>query len=118
MGKLLQRNMILKHGFLVMDNIKKLLVVQTVQIIKHADYKLDMVKVKLKDKQHNHMFNGTLCATTRTICAILENYQTENGIRIPEVLRPYLHLPDDQELIPFVRDPPQVKAPGKKKSKK
>ena len=76
-------------------------------------------KVKGQTTQaYVHMLNGTLCATTRTICAILENYQTENGIRIPEVLRPYLHLPDDQELIPFVRDPPQVKAPGKKKSKK
>ena len=26
------------------------------------------------------MLNATLVATTRTICAILENYQTNNGI--------------------------------------
>jgi len=64
-----------------------------------------------------HMLNGTLCATTRTICAILENYQTPEGIRIPEVLRPYLHVPADQELIPFVRELLPVKG-EKKKGKK
>ena len=37
-----------------------------------------------------HMLNATMCATTRTICAILENYQTEDGIVIPEPLRPYM----------------------------
>ena len=34
-----------------------------------------------------HMLNATMCATTRTICAILENYQTEEGIVVPEVLK-------------------------------
>merc|ERR1712063_180796 len=73
-------------------------------------------KVKGQTTQaYVHMLNGTLCATTRTICAILENYQTENGIRIPEVLRPYLHLPDDQEIIPFTRELPKEKVTGKKK---
>jgi seryl-tRNA synthetase len=33
------------------------------------------------------MLNGTLCATERTLCCILENYQTENGLRVPEVLQ-------------------------------
>ena len=32
------------------------------------------------------MLNGTLCATTRTLCCILENYQTETGVKVPEVL--------------------------------
>ena len=35
-----------------------------------------------------HMLNATMCATT--ICAILENYQTEKGIVVPEVLRAYV----------------------------
>lgn len=65
-----------------------------------------------------HMLNGTLCATTRTICAILENNQTKEGIKIPNVLKPYLHLPDDQDIIPFTREPPKVKAVGKKKTNK
>ena len=34
-----------------------------------------------------HMLNATMCATTRTLCAILENYQTEDGVVVPEVLR-------------------------------
>jgi seryl-tRNA synthetase len=33
------------------------------------------------------MLNATMCATTRTICAILENYQTDDGILVPEVLK-------------------------------
>ncbi len=35
--------------------------------------------------------NGTLCAITRTIVAILENHQRADGsVRVPEVLRPFL----------------------------
>jgi seryl-tRNA synthetase len=35
--------------------------------------------------------NGTLCAVPRTIVAILENHQLEDGsVRVPELLRPYL----------------------------
>jgi len=36
------------------------------------------------------MLNSTLCATERTICAILELYQTPDGIRVPKVLQPYM----------------------------
>ena len=36
------------------------------------------------------MLNATMCATTRTICAILENYQTDDGILIPEVLKQFM----------------------------
>lgn len=41
-------------------------------------------------KEYCHMLNGTLCAVTRTMCCICENYQTEEGIVIPEVLRPFM----------------------------
>lgn len=35
--------------------------------------------------------NGTLCAVTRTIVAILENHQQSDGsVRVPEALRPFL----------------------------
>lgn len=37
-----------------------------------------------------YMLNSTLCATTRVICCILENYQTVSGIIIPEVLKKYI----------------------------
>jgi seryl-tRNA synthetase len=35
--------------------------------------------------------NGTLCAVTRTIVALLENHQQADGsVRVPQALRPYL----------------------------
>lgn len=37
-----------------------------------------------------HMLNATMCATTRAICAILENYQTAEGIIIPEPLKEFM----------------------------
>lgn len=36
------------------------------------------------------MLNATMCATTRVICALLENYQTEEGVTVPEALKPYM----------------------------
>ncbi|SPQ21694.1 2e637d13-7561-4aa6-af79-da4a248b1033 [Thermothielavioides terrestris] len=52
-------------------------------------------------KTYVHCLNSTLCATTRTICAILENFQTEDGVNIPEPLRKY--LPGAPEFIPFAK---------------
>ncbi len=40
--------------------------------------------------QFCHLVNATLCATQRTLCCILENYQTPYGLVIPEVLRPFM----------------------------
>uniref|UniRef100_A0A6B2L3X5 serine--tRNA ligase n=1 Tax=Arcella intermedia TaxID=1963864 RepID=A0A6B2L3X5_9EUKA len=58
-----------------------------------------------------HMLNSTLTATERTICCLLENYQTEKGIRIPTVLQPYLapftKKLEDPTLIPFVKPLPK-----------
>lgn len=42
------------------------------------------------DKLYVHMLNGTMCATTRTMCCILENNQTPEGIRIPPALQPFM----------------------------
>ena len=44
------------------------------------------------------MLNGTMCATQRTMCCILENYQTPEGLRIPKVLQPYM---GGVEFIPY-----------------
>lgn len=41
-------------------------------------------------KEYCHMLNGTLTAITRTMCCICENYQTEEGVIVPEVLRPFM----------------------------
>ncbi|WP_019244545.1 MULTISPECIES: serine--tRNA ligase [Bacillus] len=41
--------------------------------------------------EHVHTLNGSGLAIGRTVAAILENYQQEDGsIKIPEVLRPYM----------------------------
>lgn len=36
-----------------------------------------------------HMLNGTLCAIQRTLCCLVENYQTQDGLMIPDALVPY-----------------------------
>lgn len=61
------------------------------------------------------MLNGTLCATERTLCCILENYQTEEGLRVPEVLRPYVGT----DFIPFKEEEkPKEKKKEEKPKKK
>ena len=59
-------------------------------------------------KEYVHMLNGTLCALTRTMCCIVENYQTEDGIVIPEVLRPFMlgteKLAFDPEVIKAIQE--------------
>lgn len=57
-----------------------------------------------------HMLNATMCATTRTICAILENYQTEEGIVVPERLRDF--MPPGNALHAAERPPPPPRASG------
>lgn len=39
-----------------------------------------------------HTLNGSALALPRVLVAILENYQTDKGIVVPEVLRPYTHF--------------------------
>ncbi|GFQ67870.1 hypothetical protein TNCT_305311 [Trichonephila clavata] len=63
-----------------------------------------------------HMLNATMCATTRVICVILENYQTETGIKVPDALKPFMP-PDLQEEIPFVKPAPIDEADTKKQKK-
>jgi len=60
-----------------------------------------------------HMLNSTLTATERTLCCVLENYQTPKGIRIPDALKPFLapytKKLQDPDIIPFVKEPPKDK---------
>jgi seryl-tRNA synthetase len=43
-----------------------------------------------KKSRHVHTLNGSGLAVGRTLLAILENYQQEDGtVRLPEVLEPY-----------------------------
>lgn len=52
-----------------------------------------------------HMLNSTLCATGRGICCLLENNQTPDGVKVPEVLVPYMGGVD---FLPFVRGPMEM----------
>lgn len=56
-----------------------------------------------------------MCAISRTICCILENYQTDEGIVIPPNLRPY--FPEGMEFIKFVKPAPIDEKPEAKKQK-
>lgn len=58
-----------------------------------------------KEKKYVHMLNGTLCATERTLCCILENYQTDKGVKVPKVLIPYMH---GLEFIPYTKPIPKA----------
>ena len=52
------------------------------------------LRIRTRGAQGNEAvatLNGTLCAITRTIVALLENHQQADGsVRIPAALRPYL----------------------------
>lgn len=56
-------------------------------------FQANRLKLRYKDANGNnklvHTLNGSALALPRILAGILENYQTENGIRIPEVLIPY-----------------------------
>lgn len=69
-----------------------------------------------QETEYVHMLNATMCATTRTICAILENYQTEDCVLVPEVLQKY--MPESyKEKLPFVKPAP-IEEQEKKKIEK
>jgi len=42
------------------------------------------------DNETVHTLNATMCATQRIMTAIIENNQTEKGIKVPEALRNYM----------------------------
>ncbi len=56
-------------------------------------FQANRLKLRYKDSnkktQLAHTLNGSSLALPRIVAALLENFQTEEGIRIPEVLVPY-----------------------------
>ncbi|CAE6525808.1 unnamed protein product [Rhizoctonia solani] len=76
-----------------------------------TDYQSRRLRIQCGQKQKGdtrtnwvHMLNGTLCATERALCCIVENYQTPEGLVIPEVLRPYMQ---GREFLPYVKELPK-----------
>ena len=57
------------------------------------NFQANRLKLRFKNKDGKselaHTLNGSSLALPRVLAAILENYQTEDGIQIPEVLVPY-----------------------------
>lgn len=56
-------------------------------------YQANRLKLRYKDQEKQsqllHTLNGSALALPRIVAALLENNQTAEGIRIPEVLQPY-----------------------------
>jgi len=58
------------------------------------DFQARRAKIRFKEGKKNrlvHTLNGSALAVGRTLIAIMENYQNEDGtIEVPEILKPYL----------------------------
>ena len=56
-------------------------------------YQSNRLKLRFRDEEKNtrlcHSLNGSALALPRIIAALIENYQDDNSINIPEVLIPY-----------------------------
>ncbi|KAI1261281.1 seryl-tRNA synthetase [Xylariaceae sp. FL1019] len=63
-------------------------------------------------KKYVHCLNSTLTATERALCCVLENYQTEEGLKVPEPLRKY--IPGAPEFLPFTKELPKDSTSQKK----
>lgn len=85
-----------------------------------TDYQSRNLEIRCGIKQQNqtekkyvHCLNSTLAATQRALCCVLENYQKEDGLIVPEVLRKY--IPGEPEFIPFIKELPKNSTSNKKK---
>lgn len=85
-----------------------------------TDYQSRNLEIRCGIKQQNqsekkyvHCLNSTLSATERALCCILENYQKEDGVVVPEVLRKY--IPGSPEFLPYVKELPKNSTSSKKK---
>jgi seryl-tRNA synthetase len=59
-------------------------------------FQANRLKLRYKNEEGKttlvHTLNGSALALPRIMAAILENYQVEDGINVPEVLQPYLGI--------------------------
>jgi seryl-tRNA synthetase len=66
-----------------------------------TDYQARRLAIRVRHPDGNrpvHTLNGTACAVGRTLIALLENHQREDGsVPLPEVLHPY--LPEDHRVL-------------------
>jgi seryl-tRNA synthetase len=66
-----------------------------------TDYQARRLGIRVRGEDGNrpvHTVNGTACAIGRTLIALLENHQREDGsVHLPEALHPY--LPEDARVL-------------------
>lgn len=80
---------------------------------RNLEIRCGIKKMGDREKKYVHCLNSTLAATQRALCCILENYQTEDGLVVPEKLRKY--IPGEPEFLPFTKDLPKNSTSNKKK---
>ncbi|KAK9479479.1 hypothetical protein V1514DRAFT_328032 [Lipomyces japonicus] len=80
---------------------------------RNLEIRCGIKKLNQREKKYVHCLNSTLTATERTLCCILENYQTEDGFKVPEVLRKW--IPGEPEFIPFTKELPKNTTSQQKK---
>ncbi len=59
-----------------------------------------------------HAQPGTLCATERALCCVVENWQTPDGLKIPPPLQPYM---GGRDFLPYLRELPRT-PPARRRS--
>ncbi|KAI9220223.1 cytoplasmic serine-tRNA ligase Srs1 [Blastocladiella britannica] len=73
---------------------------------RNLEIRCGMKKMGDREKKYVHCLNATLTAAERTLCCILENWQTEDGLVVPPPLRPFV----GEDFIPYTVD---LKGKGK-----
>lgn len=66
-----------------------------------TDYQARALRIRLDEGPGSrlvHMLNATLCASERTLCCLVENFQEAQGVRVPRPLVPYMN---GQEFLEF-----------------
>ena len=62
----------------------------------YSDFQARRMNIRWRAKgakpEYLHTLNGSALGLARTLIAVLENYQQQDGsVRVPEVLLPYMH---------------------------
>lgn len=55
-----------------------------------TDFFSRRLNIRNKHNEYVHILNSTLCANTRTLCCILEQYQEDTGVKVPIALQQYV----------------------------
>lgn len=82
---------------------------------RNLEIRCGIKKMNEREKKYVHCLNSTLCATERALCCLLENYQTEDGLKVPEPLRKY--IPGEPDFIPYAKELPKDSTSNKQTKK-